>query len=120
MNRKRKELIISVTGVLLLLLSAVFCYQTVRDAIIDNEKESISKNDETNKNLENVSKNDNNSNLNKEIQNKKVNTINNDEKSDIKNNNVNNETNNNFRPFFIIISLLNKIYHKNFLKYRGI
>ena len=41
MNRKRKELIISVTGVLLLLLSAVFCYQTVRDAIIDNEKESI-------------------------------------------------------------------------------
>lgn len=41
MNRKRKELIISVTGVLLLLLSAVFCYQTVRDAIINNEKESI-------------------------------------------------------------------------------
>ena len=41
MNKKRKELIISVTGVLLLLLSAVFCYQTVRDAIINNEKESI-------------------------------------------------------------------------------
>ncbi len=42
MNRKRKELIISVTGVLLLLLSAVFCYQTVRDAIIDNEERKYS------------------------------------------------------------------------------
>ena len=43
MNKKRKELIISVTGVLLLLLSAVFCYQTVRDVLknVNNEKESI-------------------------------------------------------------------------------
>ena len=41
MNKKRKELIISVTGVLLLLLSAVFCYKTVRDEIINIEKESI-------------------------------------------------------------------------------
>ena len=41
MNKKRKELVISVIGVLLLILSAAFCYQTVRDAIISNEKESI-------------------------------------------------------------------------------
>ena len=46
-----------------------------------------------------------------------INKIINDDSS---NNFSNNETNNNFRPFFIIISLLNKIYHKNFLKYRGI
>ena len=39
MNKKRKELIISVDRSVLLLLSAVFCYQTVRDAIINNEKE---------------------------------------------------------------------------------
>ena len=29
MNKKRKELVISVIGVLLLILSAAFCYQTV-------------------------------------------------------------------------------------------
>ena len=65
---------------------------------LDNEKESIGKNYETNKNIENVSKNDNNSNLNEKIQNKKINTINNEEKTNITNitnNNVNNETSNN-------------------------
>ncbi len=38
MNKKRKELVISVIGVLLLILSAAFCYQTVRDAIIVMKK----------------------------------------------------------------------------------
>lgn len=41
MNHKKKELMISIIGTGLLLISAVFCYQTVRDAIVNNEKESI-------------------------------------------------------------------------------
>ena len=41
MDKKRKELIISAIGLILLMLSAVFCYRTVRDAIVNNEKESV-------------------------------------------------------------------------------
>ena len=42
MNKKKKRIDYFSDRVLLLLLSAVFCYQTVRDAIINNEKEKYS------------------------------------------------------------------------------
>ena len=41
MNNKKKDLFIFVVGAVLLLASAILCYRTVRDAIVNNEKESI-------------------------------------------------------------------------------